>query len=105
MVILQGELDIRYADQAAAGFNRALDHDPTVLAADLRGLTFMDSTGAHALLDAASRCRTQGVRFLIIRGSPRIHLVLSALGLDRWFEIISSPEQLPDESAGLAAAV
>src|ERR1700743_1359348 len=47
MVMLHGELDIAWEKKVVADFGRALDRHPTALAADLRGLSFMDSTGAH----------------------------------------------------------
>jgi anti-anti-sigma factor len=89
----------------AAGFARALDRRPSVLAADLRGLSFMDSIGVHALLDAERRSRIQGTRFLVIRGSVAVDRVLSLLGLDRLFEIIAGPEHLPGDATALAAAL
>ncbi len=105
MVSLYGELDIHYESQVTAGFERALDRSPSALAADLRGLIFMDSTGVHALLDAERRCRTQGARFFVIRGPAGVDRVLSVLGLDRLFEIIAGPEHLPGDGAGLAATL
>ena len=103
MVSLHGELDIRWESRVAASFDRALDWNPIALAADLRGLTFMDSTGVHALINAEARCRRQGTRFFIIRGSVAIDRVLSVLGLDRVFEIIAGPEHLPGDSTVGAA--
>lgn len=105
MVRLNGELDIQYRAHVAAGFARALDRSPSVLAADLRGLRFMDSTGVHALIDAERRCRAQGVRFLVIRGSVTVNRVLAALRLNRRFEIIAGPEHLPADGADLAVAL
>lgn len=105
VVSLHGELDIKYESHVNAGLGRALDRRPAVLAADLRGLSFMDSTGVHALLNAERRCRTQDTRFLVIRGSVAVHRVLSVLGLDRLFEIVAGPEHLPGDSAVLAAAL
>ena len=105
VVGLRGELDIQYAASAVAAFDHALDRSPSVLAADLRGLSFMDSSGVHALIDAERRCRTQGARFFVIRGTAAVDRVLSVLGLDRLFEIISGPEHLPGDSAALAATV
>jgi anti-anti-sigma factor len=99
MVSLHGELDIQYGSQVVAGFDRALDRGPSALAADLRGLTFMDSTGVHALLDAERRCHRQGARFFVIVGCEAVERVLCALGLDRLFEIIAGPEQIPGVAA------
>jgi anti-sigma B factor antagonist len=105
MVSLYGELDIQSQDQVAAGLSRALDRHPAALAADLRGLTFMDSTGVHALLDAEARCREQGTAFFIIRGTGAVDRVLSVLGLDRLFEIITEPEQLAGRLSPVPGAV
>ncbi|MGZ4170252.1 MAG: STAS domain-containing protein [Solirubrobacteraceae bacterium] len=105
MVSFHGELDIQQASRVAGAFARALNRNPAVLAADLRGLTFMDSTGVHAMLNVEARCRRQGARFLVIRGIAAVDRVLSVLGLDRYFDMISSPDQLPGDAAGLAVAV
>jgi anti-sigma B factor antagonist len=94
MVSLYGELDIRYQSHVLASLERALARHPSALAADLRGLTFMDSTGVHALIDVERRCRRQSVRFVVIRGSSTINRVLSVLGLDRLLEIVADPEQI-----------
>ena len=96
---MHGELDIQYEPDVTAGFARALERKPPAFAADLRGLTFMDSTGVHALINAEQRCRTQGTRFFVIRGSAAVDRVLTALGLDRPFEIIAGPEHLPGVAA------
>jgi anti-sigma B factor antagonist len=95
MVMLIGEVDLQSEKQVTAGFDRALARHPTALAADLRGLTFMDSTGAHALLEAEQRCERQGTRFFVIRGCTAVNRVLAALGLDGLFDIIAGPEQIP----------
>jgi anti-sigma B factor antagonist len=105
VVSLHGELDIQHHARVTGAFNRALDRHPAALAADLRGLTFMDSTGVHVLLRIEATCRRQGVRFFIVRGPSSVDRVLSVLGLDRRFEIVSSPEQLPGDNVTLAAAV
>ncbi|HTU95747.1 MAG TPA: STAS domain-containing protein [Solirubrobacteraceae bacterium] len=99
MVMLLGELDLQSEKQVVAGFERALNRHPEALAADLRGLTFMDSTGVHALINAERHCRRQGTRFFIIRGCLAVDRVLSVLGLDRLFEIIAAPEQIPGAAA------
>lgn len=105
MVSLHGELDIEHHARVTLAFNRALDRHPDALAADLSGLTFMDSTGVHVLLRVEARCRRQGVRFFIVRGPSCVDRILSVLGLDRRFEIVSSPEQLPGDGATRAAGV
>jgi anti-anti-sigma factor len=105
LVSLHGELDIQHRDRAAAALDRALARKPAAVAADLRGLTFMDSMGVHVLINAEARCRRQGVPFFIVRGTPAVDRVLSVLGLDSLFVIVAAPEQLPGGASQLAAAV
>jgi len=105
MVRLHGELDIEYQPEVVSSFDHALERHPSVLAADLRGLSFMDSTGVHALIDTERKCRARDVRFLVVRGSICVNRVLAVLGLHRLFEIIPSPEHLPADSAVLAVAL
>jgi anti-sigma B factor antagonist len=50
-VALRGELDLGSAEQ----LERALDECGDDILLDLRGLTFMDSTGVRVLLEAAER--------------------------------------------------
>jgi anti-sigma B factor antagonist len=102
MVSLHGELDIQNRPRVADRFDRALERKPATLVADLRGLTFMDSSGVHALLAAEARCRKQGGRFVIIRGTVAVDRVLSLLGLDRLFEIVDGPEQVSSSATPLA---
>jgi anti-anti-sigma factor len=59
-VALRGELDLGSAPQLEFAVARAGDGDVLL---DLRGLTFMDSTGVRALLEAAERGRP-GLRIL-----------------------------------------
>jgi anti-anti-sigma factor len=105
MVSLHGELDIQQQARAADSLNRALARKPVAVAADLRGLTFMDSSGVHVLINAEARCRRHGVPFFIIRGIPAVDRVLSVLGLDSLFEVLAAPEQIPGAASPLAAAV
>lgn len=71
-----GEMDFR----AAEAFHRALlelleeDGHPD-LVVDLRGVTFMDSTGLSAIMAAVSRAKSLGSAVRLIRGSDRVHRV------------------------------
>ena len=56
-VRLSGELDIATAGRAEEELRRAEAGEPAVLAVDLGGLTFMDSTGLRLIVAAHSRAR------------------------------------------------
>jgi anti-anti-sigma factor len=53
---------------------------------DLSDVTFIDSSGIHAVVIAAKRCAEENVRFVILPGPPHVHRV---------FEICQLTTQLP----------
>lgn len=95
MLRLHGELDLHYESQVTAEVQRVLGRHPETVAVDLRGLDFMDSSGIRAVVVAERSCRSQGARFLLIRGSEAIDRLLVLCGLERHFEMIAGPELLP----------
>jgi len=60
--------------------------EATSLVLDLRGVTFMDSTGLHAVLLARDECAKRGCRFALVRGSAQVQ---------RLFELSGLTDQLP----------
>jgi anti-anti-sigma factor len=96
IVALHGELDLSVKSPLMAEIDRVLKQRPMILAIDLRGLSFMDSTGIHVLISTGRRCQDGGQRFFVIRGTPPIDRLLDACGLDGHFELVASPDQLPD---------
>jgi len=100
-----GELDVSVQQTLLAEIDRVLAKRPVVLAVDLRGLTFMDSTGVHALISTGLRCQEQGQRFFVIRGGGHIDRVLNACGVDGCFEMVGGPDQLPDGEFTLSSGL
>jgi anti-anti-sigma factor len=96
IIALHGELDVSAQEALMGEIDAVLAERPVVLAVDLRGLTFMDSTGVHALISTGLHCQEHGQRFFVIRGGGHIDRVLSACGVDGSFEMVSGPDQLPD---------
>ena len=86
-----GELDVSssslLADQLAelrdSGFDR--------IVLDLRGLTFMDSTGIALILAEDRSARDNGHSFSLIGGSPAIQRVLEICGVARLLRFEPSP--------------
>ncbi len=105
MVILGlfGELDISGQSPLMAEVDRVMQRHPMVLAIDLRGLAFLDSSGVDVLISAGRRCQRDGQRFFVIRGAPAIDRLLNACGLDGHFELVASPDQLSDGELVLGA--
>jgi anti-sigma B factor antagonist len=94
IVVPYGELDMTVTDDLQAAINAALKSQPLIIGIDLRGLTFIDSSGIHALLKAGHRSHAEGRRFFLVRGSEHIDRLLFALGMDGLFEIVSDLDHL-----------
>lgn len=88
---LRGELDMAAVDR----FERLLTADQTSAAAmfvlDMRGLTFIDSSGLRALIMADQRVRAEGGRFIVVRGPDQVNQVLEMTGVGQRIELVDEP--------------
>jgi anti-sigma B factor antagonist len=88
---LRGELDMAGVDQ----FERLLTADQTPEGAtfvlDMRGLTFIDSSGLRALIMADRRVRAEGGRFIVVRGPDRVNQVLEMTGVAQRIDLVDEP--------------
>jgi anti-anti-sigma factor len=80
-VVFTGELDIGGAREADEAVRQAESDGDGVLTLDLRGLTFMDSTGLRLLVSADRRAQEKGRTLRIVRGPDPIQRVLELTGL------------------------
>jgi anti-anti-sigma factor len=85
---LVGEIDM----DTSAILRRRLESDPLVSVLDLRGVTFIDSTGLNVLLNA-NRNRADGIVLRSPAGA--VARVLELSGMDRVFRI-ERPELAAD---------
>ena len=95
IVRLYGEFDLaaekRFADELGA-----LLHDGTAtLVLDLRGLTFMDSTGLRMLVSAHKRSEEDGFDFAILCDDGSVRNVLRETGLDRVLPVVEPSGAVP----------
>ena len=88
---LTGELDMAGVDQ----FERLLIADGSpeagTFVVDMRGLTFIDSSGLRALIMADQRVRAEGGRFIVVRGSEQVNEVLEMTGVAKQIELLDEP--------------
>jgi anti-anti-sigma factor len=69
-VILTGELDMATAPELTGVLGPVIEHGPQEVVLDFSGLTFVDSSGIAALVDAQHRLSEQERR-LSIQGAQR----------------------------------
>jgi anti-anti-sigma factor len=73
-----GEVDLSNADRLEAAIDHAATEHPAVIVIDLSGVTFMDSTGLHALFKARKKADTITLR----APSREARRVIELSGLD-----------------------
>jgi anti-sigma B factor antagonist len=83
-VAVAGELDLRTCRMLLEHVATFAMHKP-VVAVDLSGVSFMDSTGVRALWELRQRCASAKKRLTIEQPSAAVTKVLRATGLDRTF--------------------
>ena len=95
---LFGELDIAAAPQVDGALAELERDRPERIVLDLRGLTFLDSTGLRSLLGADSRARDEGRRLTLIQGPDVVQRVFSITGLDGRLDIVDDESALASEA-------
>ena len=88
VVAPRGELDLATVDQLR---ERLAEHESaTVLVLDLRGLTFMDSSGVALVLEHQRRAEADGGDFRLVSGYGEVQRLFEVTGLVRrlrWSEV------------------
>ncbi|MFL5886522.1 MAG: MMPL family transporter, partial [Thermoleophilaceae bacterium] len=91
-VALAGELDLKTATELATRLREVEADAPPLLLIDLRGLSFMDSSGLQELFLASRRAREQRRRLVVVKGSAPIDRVLDLVRADAAMETVDDPE-------------
>lgn len=90
-IALQGELDIATAGQVERELDRVERETPDTVVLDLRGLTFMDSTGLRIVVAADARAREQSRRLVVVRGPEPVQRIFRMTRLDERLEMVEEP--------------
>jgi anti-anti-sigma factor len=80
-IALNGECDLDVFQDVDELVRRSVSGGSSALRIDLRGLTFIDSSGVRGLLIAKDWAVSKGSRFSIIPGSPNVMRVFALVGL------------------------
>lgn len=86
VISLAGELDLMYSERVEEQLRLSEAAEGRMIVLDLRGLTFIDSTGISVLLRAYLRAQEEGRRLVLLPGPPFVQKVFSVSGMDRFFE-------------------
>ncbi len=89
---LVGELDISSSPDLERALTQAEGDAPATVVLDLSGLTFMDSSGLRAVLEADQRARADGRRLAVVPGPPAVRRVFTVTLLDRRLDLIETAD-------------
>jgi anti-sigma B factor antagonist len=93
-VALRGELDLEHAYTFDEEMRLVEGTRPSCLVLDLRGLSFLDSSGLARLLAANRRAQRERRRLLLVRGPVAVQRLLAITAVGPHFETVS---ELPEE--------
>ena len=91
VVALTGELDISEVPEVENKLRAVEQRRPHFLVLDLRGLSFLDSSGLRVVLEADLRSRKDARRFAVVPGPEPVHRVFLIALLDKRLEFIEDP--------------
>jgi anti-sigma B factor antagonist len=91
LVRLSGEFDLAASEAVETALLPLEARFPTVIL-DLRGVTFLDSTGLRAIVSTDARSRKNGFELKIVRGSEKVQKLLYLAGLDKILPLIDANE-------------
>jgi anti-anti-sigma factor len=108
LVALRGELDMLTVSKVAEVIDELEPQPDGVrhLVLDLRGLTFMDSTGLHELLRQNEFARSNRHNLAVVRGTLAIDRLLEVTGAKDHLVLVDDPDDLvppPIDEGGQAS--
>lgn len=99
---MAGELDVFTAPDLRAALREAPAGSDETLVLDLRGLTFLDSSGLAVILSAHESAARQGGNpvKIVIKGSPPVEALFETIGAADYLELIDDASGLGNGRAG-----
>jgi anti-sigma B factor antagonist len=102
---LAGEFDVYTAPQLRERVIELVDGGTRHVMADLREVTFLDSTGLGALIGGLKRLRARDGTLTLVIGTDRIRRIFRVTGLDRAFVLRPSVQEAVTTDQDWRAAV
>jgi anti-anti-sigma factor len=93
---LKGEIDLHVSPSITASLNEMIDKKPGRLVVDLSAVTYIDSAGLAALIQAMQKVEGYGGKFRLAGLQETVRSIFEISRLDQVFQIF------PDVDAALA---
>jgi anti-sigma B factor antagonist len=96
VVPLKGEIDLHVSPTVTAALTEVIDQKPGRLVVDLSEVTYIDSAGLAALIQAMQKVEGYGGKFMLSGLQETVRSIFEISRLDQVFQIF------PDADAALA---
>jgi anti-sigma B factor antagonist len=96
VLALQGEIDLHVSPSVTASLNEMIDKKPEHLVVDLSDVSYIDSAGLAALIEAMQKVETYGGKFALAGLQETVRSIFEISRLDQVFKIF------PNADAALA---
>jgi anti-sigma B factor antagonist len=93
-LLLEGDVDLATATEIEGRLREFEQDSPPLLVVDLRGVTFLDSTGLRLIISADRRARQNERRLVLVRGRESVDRVFRLALLDSRLEFVDDPAGL-----------
>jgi anti-sigma B factor antagonist len=93
---LKGEIDLHVSPSVTASLNQMIEKKPERMVVDLSEVTYIDSAGLAALIEAMQKVEGYGGKFLLAGLQETVRSIFEISRLDQVFQIF------PDADAALA---
>ena len=103
-VSVHGEIDFANSDHLADEIRATVaEWSPSEVRVDLRGATFVDSTGLGALIEGYQAVTDAGARFVVANPTPAFRRVLDVTGLSDFFGLTEPSASDAEETQATGA--
>ena len=96
VLALKGEIDLHVSPSVTASLNARIEKKPQRLVVDLSDVTYIDSAGLAALIEAMQKVEGYGGKFLLAGLQETVRSIFEISRLDQVFQIF------PDVDAAVA---
>jgi anti-sigma B factor antagonist len=93
VVTVTGELDLATSPELEAELERTTT-GPDLVILDLRGVSFMDSTGLSLLVKAQRRAQDAQQQLAVVKGGAQVQRLLKLTGVADRLTLVDAPEQV-----------
>lgn len=88
-----GEIDVATVEQVRVRLREA-EADDAAVVLDLRGVSFMDTSGLQLVFEQQRRASQTARQFAVVRGSPRLQRLFDIAGFGDRLRLVDDPAEI-----------